>query len=222
MKIVASRSSAWGRSFTSLPAAALVLLAVWVCASCGSVPKTNYYTLRIPPPSPANDPKTNFVLAVDRFRAPETLRDDRIVFYESPTQLNFYQYHRWSSDPATMLSEVVARRIEETGVFLHVRLLPSREPFDYLLKGRLLNFEEIDYEGGPKGRVALELTLVRSNDRKVVWSATRQEESPIAEKGVPGVVNALNASSDQLLRAALPELVAHVEREFTEKVAKKP
>lgn len=216
MKIVASPLNTSGRRVARRAGAGLGLLAALIGASCGSLPKTYYYTLRRPAPLPAHDPRTNFVLGVEHFRAVEVLRDDRIIFFESPTQLNFYQYHRWSSDPATMLSELAARQLDEMGVFAQVRLLPSREPTDYLLKGRLLNFEEVDYEGGGKGRVGLELVLVRTRDHKLVWSFIRQAESAIEGKGVPGVVEALNTSSERLLREALPELAAQAEREFKE------
>lgn len=115
-----------------------------------------------------------------------------------------------------MLSELVGRWLEQTGVFAQVRVSPSREPVDYLLRGRVLSFEEVDYEGGAKGRVGLALTLVRLQDHKTVWSATRQLENAVQEKGVPGVVNALNSSSQQLLDGALPGVVTQVERDFKE------
>jgi len=195
-------------------AAACLLLAALLGVSCGSVPRTYYYTLRTPPPPAASDPNTNFVLGVDRFRAPEMLRDDRIVYYESPTQMNFYQYHRWGSDPASMLSELAAHWLDGLGVFSQVRMLPLREPVDYILRGRLFNFEEVDYEGGGKARVSLELTLMRSRDRQGVWSMRRQVEVPINETGITGVVNAVNAASFQLLREAIPGLVARVEQDY--------
>ncbi len=216
MKTAESASSAWRRRGLRRLSVDLGLLGTLLCVSCGSVPKTFYYTLRVPPPPPVTDPKTSFVLGIERFRAAGVLRDDRIVFYKSPTELSFYQYHRWSADPATLLAELTARELDRTGIFAQVRMLPSREPVDYTLKGRLLNFEEVDYEAGSKGRVALELALVRSRDHKVVWSTMRQAERAIEEKGITGVVNALNTSSEDLLREALPPLTAQVEREFTE------
>ena len=201
----------------SRPAAVFGILAALMSVACGGVPKTHYYTLRIPPPPPAGDPKTSFVLGVEHFRAVDMLRDDRIVYYESPTQLNFYQYHRWSANPASMLAELTARRLGEMGIFTEVRLLPSREPVDYVLRGRLFNFEEVDYEGGGVGRVALELTLVSSRDHKAVWSAARQADHAIQEKSVPGVVNALGASCEQLLSELLPALAAQVARDFKDR-----
>lgn len=215
MKTAKSSWSVWRPRLFLRAAAALGLLGALVGASCGgAIPKTHYYTLQAPAPPPSNDPKTNFVLGVERCRAPEILRDDRLVYFESPTQMNFYQYHRWGSDPATMLTELLAQWLDGMGVFAQVRLLPSREPFDYVLRGQLLSFAEVDYEGAAKARVALELTLVRSRDHKVVWSARRQAESPVQEKGVAAVANALSASSHQLLREMLPGLVAQIEKEY--------
>lgn len=184
--------------------------------SCGGIPKTNYYTLRLPAPPLAGDPKTTFVLGVEHFRALDVLRDDRIVYYESPTRLNFYQYHRWSSDPATLLSELTARLLTEMRIFTDVRLMPSREPVDYLLKGRVFSFEEVDEGSGTKARVGMEMTLVRARDHKVVWSEERQAERPIEAKGVAGVVDALNASTEAILREVLPGLAAQVERDFSQ------
>ncbi len=216
LKRAGLRSSAGRLSASRRLAVALGLLGMVMATSCGSVPKTYYYTLRVPAPPAANDPKTNFVLGIEHFRAVEMLRDDRIVYYASPTEVNFYQYHRWSADPPSMLSRLSAQQLEDMGVFAAVLLLPSRDPVDYVLRGRVLNFEEIDYEGSTKGRVVLDLKLLRWRDRKVVWSSTHMVERSAEAGGVPGVVTALNASSAQLLREVLPGLVTEVEREFKE------
>ncbi len=189
------------------------VLAIGVCLSCGKVPLTNYYTLRVPPPPQAHDPRTSAALGIERLSAPDALRDDRIVYYESPTQLNFYNYHRWSSEPATMMRDSIARRLRQEGVFSEIRMVPAREPVDYVLRGRLLNFEEVDFEGAVKGRVALELTLSRARDRRLIWSGTRQGESAAQGKGVSAVVEALNAASDQVLNGLLSALVARVEQD---------
>jgi ABC-type uncharacterized transport system auxiliary subunit len=113
-----------------------------------------------------------------------------------------------------MLTDLVARRLVQRAVFLEVRRLPAREPVDYILRARVLSFEEVDYAAGVKGRVALEMSLVRSRDRKTLWSETRQAESAAEGKGVAAVVNALDAASARLLDELLPVLVAQVERDL--------
>lgn len=213
MKTVRLLSSAWdlkGSCWLTLCALAVALLS----ASCGSVPKTYFYTLQPPAPPAVTDAKTTLTLGVEHFRAAAMLRDDRIVYYRAPTEMNYYQYHRWGSDPATMLSELSLEWVAATGVFAQVRMLPYREPLDYVLRGRVSSFEELDYGGESKVRVGLELTLVRSRDHKVVWSEQRRVENSVPEKGMAGVVKGLNASSQQLLNDELPGLLAQVEQDF--------
>lgn len=206
--------SAWKPSAV-LGRTAVGLLAALAVAACGgSIPKTQYYIVRIPPPPHSGDPKTPYVLGVERLRAPQMLHDDRIMYYESPTELNYYEYQRWSADPPTMLSELAVQYLDSLGVFAEVHLLPIRQPVDYVLRGRVFNFEEVDFEGSGKGRVSLELTLLRTRDRKVVWSARRAVEAPIQQKGLQGVVGAINAASQQLLGEVLPGVAAQVEQDF--------
>ena len=213
MTIVGSSLRRWTRSW-QVRAAVLGFLMVIFATACGGVPKTHFYTLQ-PPATPApNDPRTGFVLGVDRFRAPAILRDDRIVYYVSPTQVNYYQYHRWGSAPGTLLAEFAAQWLESSGVFAQVRMLPVRERVDYTLDGKVTSFEEVDSEGGARVRLALALALVRTSDHKMVWSGERRQETPLSELGVEGVANALNASCTQALRDMIPGLLTQVERDF--------
>jgi len=134
--IVESASNVWKASFQARAGAVLGFLAAALAIGCGGVPKTYFYTLQVPSAPAPNDPKTNYVLGVEHFRAPEILRDDRIVYFVSPTQINFYQYHRWGSEPATLLSDYTAQWMESSGVFAQVKMLPAREHVDYTLGGK--------------------------------------------------------------------------------------
>jgi len=153
-------------------------------------------------------------LGVEHFRAPEILRDNRVAYYVSPTQMNFYQYHRWGSDPATLLADFTAQWLESSGVFTQVKLLPARERVDYTLGGSVTSFEEVDSDGGVKVRLALALSLVRTGDHKLVWSGEQHVETPLPERGVEGVANALNAACAQALRAMVPGLITQVEQDY--------
>ncbi len=194
------------------------LLLAAISAGCGSVPKTHYYTLRTPPPPSAPQTKTDFVLQVERFDVPEMLRDDRIVYYTSPTELNFYQYHRWSSSPGAMLSEFSVKYFSEAGLFKAVYSYPAPVHADYTLRGRLLDLAELDYEPGGngkagKGRAGLALDLVRNRDNDVVWSVRKEVEVAVRKKGMQGVVDALNMASQELLQDAFSGIAPVVERE---------
>lgn len=193
-------------------------LAAALCAGCGPGAQTRYYTLRTPPPPGAPQPTTDLVLQVEQFDAPEMLRDDRIVYYTSPTELNFHQNHRWSASPTALLSELEVKYFAETGLFKRVYHYPAPVHADYTLRGRVLDFAELAYQKGGTGkagmaRAGLNLDLVRTRDNEVVWSARKEYEAPVAAKGMQGVVKALNAASQELLRNAYSGLAAVVEHE---------
>ena len=207
-------SNVWKRSFLGRACAVLGLLASLVAAGCGGVPKVSYYTLQVPAAPAPTDPRTDFVLGVEHFRAPVILRDDRIVYYVSPTQINFYQNHRWGADPATLVSDFTSQWMDSTGVFSQVKTLPVRDRVDYTLGGSILSFEEVDSDGGAKVRLGLALSLVRTSDHKMVWSSEQRQETPLAEHGVEGVASALNASCAQVLREMTPGLIAQIEQDF--------
>ena len=221
MKSVESGWNVWKRGSRKLRVAAIPLAVAWLC-SCGSATRPNYYTLRVPTAPAAHDPKTAAVLGVERLGAPEVLRNDRILYYESPTQLNFYDNHRWSSDPPSMVRDSLAGQLNQAGVFSEVRLLPARDPVDYQLRGRLLDFEEVDYDGGAKGRVWLELTLVRLRDHKVLWSDARQAQVPAQGKEVAGVVAAVNAACDQVLQELVPALLTQATQDIQQGLKTSP
>jgi ABC-type uncharacterized transport system auxiliary subunit len=165
-------------------------------------------------PPAAQTPRSRAVLGIERFGATEALRNDRLVYYSSPNQVGFYDYHRWVADPATMLRDDVARRIHQAGLFADVQLLPARGAVDYYLRGRVLHFEEVDYDGGVGGRAGLDLTLVRASDRQVVWSGSKVVKIAAAGQGHAAVVEALNAASDQVLGDLVPQLLGKAEEDL--------
>jgi len=192
----------------------LGLLAIGFSAACGGVPRIYTYTLQVPAAPPPSAPRTDYVLGVEHFRSPEMLRDDRIIYYVSPTEINFYDHHHWGAEPAALLSEFAAQWLEASGVFARVRMLPGREPVDYTLGGTLFHFEEVDTGERSEVRLALALSLVRARDHKLVWSGQQRVEAPVSERSVAGVASALNASCAQAMRALVPGLIAQVEQDF--------
>lgn len=216
-KLLSSTTKSCLGLYSAIP---LCFLAIIMAGCGGKIPSTHYYSLKFPPPTPPADPKTTKTLIIEPFRAAMSLRDDRIMYYESPTEFSYYDYHLWNPDPATLLAELTRRHLNELAIFAHVHLAPSHEHSDYVLRGHLLNFDELDYVPGGKARVALDLRLVRTKDQKVLWSDRREVEHSIDGSGVAGVVDALSAASDQLLNDALPALAEAVQRDVAESSGK--
>lgn len=222
MKTVALQSKGWNRRVTVVRVTGLALLATLVFVGCGSVPKTRYYTLRVPPPPNTSARKTDFVLQVERFESPAVLRDNRIIFYTSPTQLNFHQYHRWSSDPGELLTEMAMKYFAESGLFQQVYAYPAPVHADYTLRGRVLDLAQLEYTKGDSGKygvakVGLKLDLIQTKDNNLVWSARMEETERIEGKKEQEVVNALNGAANRLMQKAYKNISQVVEHQSTQK-----
>ena len=201
--------------------ARLVLLAALLCTACASSLKTRYYTLRTPQAPATEALTTHFTLQVDRFEAPDLLLDNRMVYYTSPTELNFHEYHRWSSDPGDLLSEVAMKFFAKTGLFQQVYVYPAPVKADYTLRGRVLDLSELKYEtgGGKSGeaRLGLKLDLLQVQQNKVVWSARLEQTVPIQGGNVQGAVEAMNIAAERLLQNAYGGISQVLEHEIAQK-----
>jgi len=208
-----------------LKAAGLALVAALVSLACASTPRTRYYTMRLSPPPRAQGPGTHFILQVEHFAAPSLLQDNRIIYYTSPTELNFHEYHRWSSQPGELLSDLAMKYFAEKGLFRQVYSYPAPVDADFTLRGRLLDLGEMRYEKdgrGKKGeaRIGLELDLLQTHENKVVWSARLEQTEPVETKKVQAYVEAMNVAAQQLLQqayAGISQVVEHQAAQMQQK-----
>ena len=97
---------------------ALALLTLTVtaalAASCGATRPSRYYALELPATNTAAPSVLPVALLVARVTAPQILRDDRIAYRSSATEIGMYEYHRWSEPPGTMLEALLVRRLRAT------------------------------------------------------------------------------------------------------------
>jgi ABC-type uncharacterized transport system auxiliary subunit len=211
---VASLWNRWKGSSRAFAPAVLGVCAAAFTVACGGVPRDYFYTLQPPAVAPATG-KTTYVLGIEPFRSPAILRDDRIVYYSSPTALDYYRHHRWGAIPAELVGEFAAQWLQEEGAFAQVKMFPVRGAVDYILGGEVTRFEEVDSGDSVKVRLAVALSLVRRRDQKLVWSGEQREEMPVQGQGVAAVASTLSAACTQALGQMLPGLVAQVEQAYS-------
>lgn len=176
-----------------------VAIIAGLTASCGATRPSRYYAIEVPSAQPAEARALPVSLLIGRVTAPQILRDDRIAYRSSPTEIGMYEYHRWSEPPATMLEAMLVRRLRAEGRYKSVQALSSNAEGDYILRGRLHQFEEIAGGGSVSARVALEMELFEKKSGTVVWSNLLNAEETVASKEVPAVVEAINRSSQKVL-----------------------
>jgi ABC-type uncharacterized transport system auxiliary subunit len=195
----------------------LVWLAVTALSGCGSGRPIRYYTLQIPPapaPSPTVFPVS---VLVGRIDAPEILEDGPIVYRTGPNEIGTYQYHQWVEPPAEMVKDMLIRRLRASGEYRSVAELGSSARGDYVLRGKLYDFEEVDSKR-IAARVTMEFELIDRGSRNTVWTHYYSRSEPVQGKEISDVVSALDGN----LERGLTEVVAGLDEYLSANLNKTP
>jgi ABC-type uncharacterized transport system auxiliary subunit len=193
-----------------------ILLGALLAAGCGKVHHANYYTLALTPTlSPAtNGEHTLGPLAVREFNVPAYLRQGRIVYRESPTEIGFYQYHRWVTNPGSMVTIAIIGTVRSSGRFSNVESDASHMKPDFLLTGQVERLDEIDYSGGVRVEVKLSAQLDNVRSKCTVWSGaeavtTRVEKKPTEKKTT---MNSVVMEMSRAVQKCVDSLLADMQR----------
>jgi cholesterol transport system auxiliary component len=174
-------------------------------ACAGSRP-VHYYSLNRPEtPVPAVNP-AGPVLLVGRIATPEALEDGRIRYRSSGNEVGSYEYHRWTERPGVMVRDLLIQTLRASGQFHQVQEAAGTVGGDYLIRGKLYDFSELD-EPGILTRVSLHLELVDRKTGLVVWDHRYNRDQPVTGKAMKEVV----ASLDQNLQYVVREASAGIE-----------
>jgi ABC-type uncharacterized transport system auxiliary subunit len=193
-------------------AAALVACAACAaCAACGGkLPETRFYQLAVPEARPHGGDR---VLVLDPLATDAAYDDDRIVYRTTPFRLDYYQYHRWSSAPGSMVSNYLEQALEHSGKFRAVvRELTPDAPV--VLAGRVLAIEEVDRSRTDwLGRIVLELILTDARTSETLWTEQFEETEPLRERNPEGLAAALSTAMSRIVSRAAPVIAELADRQ---------
>lgn len=160
--------------------------------------------------SSSNSPPFQLALLIGHFTGAHLYREDRIVFRVGTSELKTYDSHRWAEPPTEIVENMLLTRLRDSGHYQVVQSQRSNAKGDYVLRGRLENFEEI---AGPppvtRVKFATELYEVKSGT--TVWSYVYSGDEAVNGKTVDDVVQALNRN----LSRGLSEILSSLDRHFT-------
>ena len=189
-----------------------LMLCLGILNGCGAARPSKFYQLTVPSENasgadPAPYPVT---LVLGPITTSHLYRDDRIVYTSSGEVMGTYEYRRWAEPPTEMINDVVLRELQRSGRYEHVYALASDVHGDYVLRGRLYDFREID-ENGLSTRVAFDFELRDSRTGTTVWNHSYFHDEPVNEKDVSAVV----AAMDRNVQNGLSEVLSGLGRYFS-------
>ncbi|MDX2091557.1 MAG: ABC-type transport auxiliary lipoprotein family protein [Kofleriaceae bacterium] len=173
-------------------------------ACAAKTPPTRYYALAAPP-APRTDDRGTLVIGIDPFETDSAYDEERIVYRLSPYRFDYYNYHRWSSPPGTMVARYLERALEHSGRFGEVSRDASDAPLT--LGGRLIALEEVDRSPTRwVGRIVLELRLTETSSGEVLWSRQYEQLEPMPQQSPEGLAQAISTALDRISADAVPTM----------------
>lgn len=206
------------RRVSGVTGAALLALVALLGTGCGTAaprPADIYFALEpggertaigaTPPPGGATRPGT---LVVNEFATRGLLGGRQIIFRTEaePLRVQRYEHLLWAEPVPRALSRNLSDALRAAGVFERVLLPSDRGRPDYLLNGEVDMFEHRPTATAPYVVGTLNLTLLRSADRRVVHSHRYHSEVMVGTSSPQAMAEAFNELSERLATAAIRDL----------------
>jgi len=183
------------RAISICAIAALGLLA----AGCVDTRPIHYYTIEVPPAPVTSAAPAGPALIVGNISVPPELQDGRIRYRVGSNEVGAYQFHRWSEHPGTMISESLVRTLRASGKYRSVMEASSSAAGDYILRGKLYEFDEVDRET-IRTRILLRLDLVDERTKRIVWDDLVKRDEPVGSKNIKDVVASLDRNLQSVVK----------------------
>jgi uncharacterized lipoprotein YmbA len=148
-------------------------------------------------------------IAVETYATPGMYGDRSIVYRVEQQGYGAYPYREWAIPLGEMLGMLTQERLVREPVTSGYAVFAprSRRPFQYVWRGAVREFEEVDRGSDVFAAVSLEVRLIRAGDDSVLWSGTRRAERLVPQRrSMASVVETLSALTteaiDELIREA--------------------
>ena len=184
--------------------------------ACGGSKPIRYYTLQIPAAPALATSAYPISLVVANIGAAQILEEAPIAYRIGVNEIGTYQYSQWSEPPVSLVRRRFIRMLRASGDYESVTELASNSPGQFVVRGRLYDFEEVDTTS-IAGLVTMEFDLYDRKSGKVVWSHFYSQSEPVQSKEIAAVVTALDLNLDR----GLKEVAAGLNQYFSTTLPKK-
>jgi ABC-type uncharacterized transport system auxiliary subunit len=192
-------------SSSAAPLVYLTIAALLLLGSCAPTRPVHYYTLS-PASVPTNQAKPDGpTILVGLIVTPESLQDARIRYRSGANETGSYEYHRWEERPGAMVRDALVRALRASGQYRRVLESSSSAIGDYLVRGKLYEFAEVD-NPAIRTKISLHLELIDRKTNRSVWDRPFEREEPANGKSIREVVESMDRNLRQLAAAASAEI----------------
>src|SRR5277367_4682981 len=177
--------------------------------ACGGSKPIRYYTLQIPAAPTLTANTSSISLAVANVNGAQIFQNEPIAYRIGVNEIGTYQFSQWAEPPVNLVRRRLIRMLRSSGDYQSVVELGSNSAGQFVVRGRLYDFEEVD-AGSISALVSMEFDLFDRKSGKVVWSHFYSQSEPVQSKEVSAVVTALDLN----LERGLKEVAAGLNQYF--------
>jgi ABC-type uncharacterized transport system auxiliary subunit len=183
----------------------LIVTAGLLGESCAGTRPVHYYTLEPASAPPAQGKPDGATILVGNIATPEALQDDRIGYRIGANEVGGYEYHRWVESPGAMVRDSLVRALRSSGNYQRVFESSSSAIGDYLIRGKLFEFGEMDTPA-IQTRISLHLELVDRKTNRDIWDHFFERAEPASGKSIKEVVESMDRNLQQVVSGAAAEI----------------
>ena len=167
--------------------------------SCAKSKPIHYYTVGLPVAPTLTTSAHPVSLLVGNIGGADIYRQTPIVYRIGTNEIGAYQYSRWAEPPVELVKDKLIRILSASGDYQSVTSLGSTSNGQFLVRGRLYEFAEVD-GANITGLVSMEFELYDRKSGKTLWTHFYSQSEPAQSKDIPAVVTALDTNLDRGLK----------------------
>jgi len=168
-------------------------------SGCAKSKPIHYYTVALPVAPTLSTSTHPMTLLVGMIGGADIYRDTPIVYRIGTNEIGAYQYSRWAEPPVGLVKEKLIRILSASGDYQSVTSLGSNSNGEFVVRGRLYEFTEVD-GANITALVSMEFELYDRKSGKTLWSHFYSQSEPVQSKEISAVVTALDTNLDRGLK----------------------
>ena len=164
--------------------------------------KIEYYTLEYDPPVPDHHPPLSQPIRVNPFAVSPIYNTNRIIYQEGWFKREAYVYHKWRVNPGHMVTYLLRRDLQQSGLFKAIVLGNNRLPPAFVLDGSVDEFLERNKENSREAFLSLSITLMQTNEsdinKKILFQKTYFSTRPYRQKNPGALAEAMSLAMSEI------------------------
>ena len=164
--------------------------------------KIAYYTLEYDPPTPGNQPPLSAPIRVNQLSVSPIYNTNRIIYREGFFKREAYVYHKWRANPVDVVTYLLRRDLQQSGLFKAVVSRESRLPSAYVLEGSVDEFLEWNKKGGWEAYLSLSMILMQENEpdisKRILFQKTYYSTKPCRQKNPGALAEAMSSAMSEI------------------------